>query len=732
MNTEKFDAIVIGAGLGGLSAAGYLAKAGKSVLVLEHHTVPGGYAHEFRRGHYRFEVALHALDGAAPGGWAYPTLAELEVLDQVRFERMDPFYTVRFPDKEIVAHADPLEYEGELIRHFPDEADSIRTLIDAMTKVYYDVRRFMVDGELNRRPPMVEMPASYPHMLTAMGESWGEFMGRHISDPQLQGVFTTLWGYYGLPPSELNAATFIFPWVSYHLFGAFYPEGGSMAMSRALEATIRKYGGEVRYRQTVNHIEIRDGKAVAVETEDGLRAEADLIISNANAPDTMLKFVGREHLPADYAAKVEEALARPALSSVVVYLGLDRDLTEEWPYHELFLAEGYDLESAYRTTLAGDFERADLVISCYDHADPGCAPEGGSVLTITALAPWNFADQWGTRGDPAALDKSSPAYYQKNPHYQELKQAVGETLIDRMEKLIPGLRQSIKYVEVATPLTNVRYSRNPGGSIYGSEQAVDNMYTERLSDRTPFPNLFLAGAWVNGGGMSAALLSGRSVARKAQALLDGVDVPDLLSPDIPDEDVQNDDAQSGMVPDAAEASPEAASARSTNGRASTTSSARAAREPLPDLTLTAAGSGRAFSLASLGAPAVLVLHGQDTAAASDQVNQAVRERYPLASDVMVASVVDLRGVPRMFRRFADGAMKKAYQKAAGNLPRDLSPEEYVIILPDWDGSVNKAVGVENVDKHAAVVVLDGEGRVVGVRQGDDLGAAATGLLAAVS
>ncbi|MEI6289686.1 MAG: FAD-dependent oxidoreductase [Chloroflexota bacterium] len=118
---EKFDVVIIGAGLGGLGAAGYLAKAGRKVLVLEHNPVPGGYAQEFRRGKYRFEASLHAIDGVGPGGWAYPILKDLEVLGNVFYQQLDPYYTACYPEHTIIAHADPLEYEAELIRHFPHE-----------------------------------------------------------------------------------------------------------------------------------------------------------------------------------------------------------------------------------------------------------------------------------------------------------------------------------------------------------------------------------------------------------------------------------------------------------------------------------------------------------------------------------------------------------------------------------------------------------------------------------
>jgi phytoene desaturase len=502
---EQADAVVIGAGLGGLSAAAYLAKAGKRVLVLEHHAVPGGYAHEFRRGKFRFEVALHALDGVAPGGWTHSVFEDLGILDQVEFNRLDPYYTAKFPNHVITAHLDPAAYEAELARQFPHETEGLRRLCQDMKAVYMEGRSWTSEKMING-PDLAGVRSRFAKMVEAFGVTWATYLARYIRDPQLAAVLSVLWGYHGLPPSRLNAATSIMSWGSYHVAGAYYPTGGSMAVSRALEKTIRAYGGEIRYRQTVNRIEMREGRAVAAETAQGLRVEAEVFVSNANPRDTLLKFVGRDKLPAYYVRKVQSDT--PSLSCICVYLALERDLLAEgWPHHELLLFTTYDLDEDYRACVAGDWEKVSMAITHYNHADPTCAPAGCSVLVMVALADWDYADQWGTGGDLTN--------YRRNPRYNALKNAAAEKLIDRAEAEIPGLRKSIRYMDVATPLTNLRYTRNSNGSIYGSEPSVSNNSMGRLPQRTPISNLLMAGAWVSNGGMSQALISGATTALRA-------------------------------------------------------------------------------------------------------------------------------------------------------------------------------------------------------------------------
>jgi all-trans-retinol 13,14-reductase len=506
--TLRVDAAVIGAGLGGLGAAGYLARAGCDVALVEHHSVPGGYAHEFKRRGFRFEVALHALDGAGPGGWLYPILDDLGVLDRVELTRIDPFYTARFGDFEITVPASLPEYLDEIKARFPAEEGGIDALFAAVGRVAGDVARYGENRSSGAKPTLVEMLERYPDMATAFSQDWRTFMRSCLADERLQAVVSALWGYLGLPPSRVSAGLFALALHSYHTHGAWYPRGGSQAVSRAIVDGIVQHGGVVRYRNRVTGMEVVDGRIVALETDRGLRIEADVFLSNAS-PSATVAVAGVEHFDAEYVAGVERD--PPALSNLVVYLGLDRDLAADgWDHHEYFLAEGYDIEADYDAMIAGDFSKAGMVIANYTNADPGCAPEGHSVLVMMSLAPWDYANVWGTGG--------AMADYSNNPEYRRLKDEAADLLIDRAERLIPGLREAIVVREVGTPLTNARYGLAQEGSIYGRQQTVENLLNRR-SPRTPIPNLLLAGAWVGGGGMSAALSSGRTAAAIAGRLL---------------------------------------------------------------------------------------------------------------------------------------------------------------------------------------------------------------------
>jgi hypothetical protein len=148
--------------------------------------------------------------------------------------------------------------------------------------------------------------------------------------------------------------------------------------------------------------------------------------------------------------------------------------------------------------------------------------------------------------------------------------------------------------------------------------------------------------------------------------------------------------------------------------------------------LAAVASKRRIALAKIDRPAVLIFHARETANAAEAVNTAARARYPAVAveDLLIASVVDLRIVPRMVRGIAERAMRNAYQEAAAALPAGMTPAEYVLILPDWDGKVTAGMGFQNVNRQAGVAVLAGDGRAA-VAQGDDPAQIVMRLLAEV-
>ena len=172
--------------------------------------------------------------------------------------------------------------------------------------------------------------------------------------------------------------------------------------------------------------------------------------------------------------------------------------------HEVFLPSA-DPDDDYAAGIAGDWGHTLVAATDYTHVDPGCAPDGGAVVSLTAPAALDHAGQWGTSGDGG------------DP--PDVKQAAADAILAVADAAIPGLADAVVVREVATPVTNLRYTLNPGGSWAGYEATPQTVGFSALGPTTPLPNLFLAGAWTGAFGQTAALRSGVRAAGLAEGYL---------------------------------------------------------------------------------------------------------------------------------------------------------------------------------------------------------------------
>lgn len=492
---------IVGAGLGGLTAAALLADAGIRVSVHEQHDLPGGFAHTWpRRARgtdpvtggpllFRFDSGVHDISGWQPGGPVRSVFERLGIADGIEMRHLDHRFwnegTVFDVPRDIDAHV------AALAARHPGDAAGLAALfaeIRAIQSAMYATGqgRGGIPGTPRTPAAMLAFAKAHPLAAAWMNRPWRDLLDRHGLGEAARAAVTALSGYITDDPATLTVRQFV-PIFGYAIHGGVYPVGGSGRLAEALVRAIRARGGEVHLHQPVARILTEGGRASGLVLRDRSGEErhlpASAVVLNGDP------IMAARHLLPPEALAAGLAQARPACSAMAVHLGLAGPLDMPPIVHA-------------RTSLGP------IALVAPSLVDPRCAPAGHSTLELLALLPQAEAASWLPPGtdDPAALEA-----WRRGPAYRARKVAMADTLIDRAAEVIPGLRERIVCRADASPVTFARYAWTAGGSIYGTSRV--------LPIKQPLPGLLLAGAATHGPGVEAVVISG---ALAAEALLPGM------------------------------------------------------------------------------------------------------------------------------------------------------------------------------------------------------------------
>lgn len=479
--------VVIGAGLGGLSAACRLARDGNRVTVVEKNAGPGGKVNFVSAKGFSFDTGASLVTMKHVFEDLFEYCGE-DMADHLELVPLDPICRYFWKDGTTLDTSTDIRRTETAIAAFaPEDARALAGYLEASKKKYEIAQRTFLSRSLNDLPKLLT-PSNLPDLFRISSTSTlDSYNSKYFRSSKIRQLFDRYATYNGSSPYEAPATFALIPHAEFGL-GAWYPKGGIYGIPTGIEALAHRLGVEFRYSEPAEEIVIENGGVSAVRTSTGVLS-ADAVVANSDAVDTYRRLIPEKHRKKYTDEKLERI--EPSCGGFVVLLGVRRKF-DQLSHHNIFFSEDYraEFEAIFGSLTVPDDPT--IYVCATSRTDPTQAPEGCENLFILLNAPYTGVVDWEAE-----------------------KERLADKVVGMLESFgLEGLRESAVYRETITPADFEKRYRANRGSIYGvSSNGILSAFMRFPNKSREIEGLYFAGGTTHpGGGMPLVLLSGKMAA----------------------------------------------------------------------------------------------------------------------------------------------------------------------------------------------------------------------------